>query len=89
MTMFGDVRQIDPPEGIALYTVPQPFLTRPPSTALTPLAAQGLELLWGQGVELIEFLEQGPLVAAGEGGRAQGSAGVRQDIKWQSVGGSG
>lgn len=57
VTMFGDVRQIDPPEGIALYTVPQSFLTRPPSTALTPLAAQGLELLWGQGVELIEFLE--------------------------------
>lgn len=57
VTMFGDVRQIDPPEGIALYTVPQSLLTRPPPAPLMPLAAQGLELLWGQGVELIEFLE--------------------------------
>lgn len=55
--MFGDVRQIEPPEGIALYTVPPSLLTRPKSGAMSPLAMQGLELFWGQGVELIEFAE--------------------------------
>jgi len=58
LTMFGDMRQIDPPEGMPLYTVPSSFLLRPRKKALEPLATQGLDLLWNkEAVELVEFKE--------------------------------
>ena len=57
VTMFGDAWQIDPPEGIPLYSVPHRKLTRPSRKAALPLATQGLDLVWNREVRLVELTE--------------------------------
>lgn len=61
MTYFGDVYQIDPPEGLPLYTVPSEFISGDAEPPSNPLVTRGLQLFWGTmeqpAVELTELEE--------------------------------
>jgi len=44
---FGDTRQIPPPEGLPLFTIPSSLVPPAAGTNISPLADHGLGLMWG------------------------------------------